>query len=157
MDKKYWFFGLALLVSFASGRWLAPEKVKTVVQTVEIENKSNNKDSEAERNKKKETTTTEKTNLDGSTEKTTHTVEETDTTKKTNESDSSQSTTSKTASKEIERGTSKVTISALAGTNITAPQIVYGASVYRGVLGPIGIGLFGFTNGIVGAMIGLSF
>lgn len=157
MSKKYWFYGLALLVSFASGRWLAPEKVKIEKQIVEVEKKSSTKDTDSERNKRKETTVTEKIGPDGSKETTSHTVETTETAKKKSQSDSSESTRAESETKEIERGTAKVTVSALAGTSFTSPQIVYGASVSKPILGPITVGVFYLTPGTLGGMLGLTF
>lgn len=157
MDKKYWLYGVALLVSFASGRFLVPEKVKIEKQIVEVEKKSLVKDTDSERNKHKETVVTEKINSDGSKETTTHVIEETQASKKENESNSSESAKDQRETKEVERGSSKTTVGFMAGTSFTSPQVIYGVSVYRGVLGPIGIGVWGLTNGIVGASIGISF
>lgn len=150
MTKKQWVaLGLTILAAFAFGRWSAPDKIKTV----EVEKQTSAKDSEADRNKHKDTTVTEKVNSDGSKETTTHTVEDTEATKKTSESSISEST----REKDVEKTSSKVTISVLAGTSLMSPQITYGASVYRPVLGPIGIGVWGLQSGTFGASIGISF
>lgn len=54
----------------------------------------------------------------------------------------------------------KTNISALAGydfTHVRALTPVYGVSVTREVLGPITVGAFGLTNGVVGISLGVSF
>jgi hypothetical protein len=50
-------------------------------------------------------------------------------------------------------------LSALAGINYQQPQqgLIYGVSVTKELIGPITIGAFGFTNGLVGGSIGISF
>ncbi len=158
MSRRYWAVGLALLVSFAAGRWLAPEKIKIEKQIIEVEKKSSNKDTEAERNKRKETIITEKINSDGSKETTTHIVEETSASKKAGESNNSESGRAENETKEIERGTAKVTISALAGTTFsTETPIVYGGSISKPIFGPITIGAWGLTNKTAGFSLGLTF
>jgi hypothetical protein len=52
-------------------------------------------------------------------------------------------------------GRSKLSLSALAGTDLRSP--VYGAHVSKEILGPVSVGIFGLTNGTFGASIGLNF
>lgn len=158
MTKKQWcLWAGALLVSFSFGRWSGPEKIKIEKQIVEVEKKSTTKDTEAERNKHKETTVTEVTKPDGTKETTTHTVEETSTDKKTGESDSVESSRASSETKEIEKSSGKTTLSVMAGTNISNPKVVYGAAAYHPILGPIGVGIWAFTDTTFGGSIGISF
>jgi len=53
--------------------------------------------------------------------------------------------------------TSTVNISLLAGYHYGDTSPLYGASVSKELLGPITIGLFGLTNGTVGASVGVNF
>lgn len=49
-------------------------------------------------------------------------------------------------------------ISVLGGVTLSArPELVYGVSISKQAIGPTTIGLFGLTNGILGASIGLNF
>lgn len=50
------------------------------------------------------------------------------------------------------------TISAMVGLNpMAGPVPTYGAQVSKKVLGPINVGVFGFTNGLIGASVGVTF
>lgn len=158
MTKRQWLLlAAALLTAFAFGRWSAPEKIKIQKQIVEVEKKSTTKDTEAERNKRKEITVTEVIRPDGTKETTTHTVEETTAVKKKAESDSSESNRASNETKEVEKSSSKTTVSLMVGTNLQNPKIVYGGSAYRPILGPVGIGLWGLTDKTLGASVGLTF
>ena len=64
----------------------------------------------------------------------------------------------KTETKEIEKSSSKLTISLLGAVNVTDPGLpTYGIAITRPILGPITVGAFGFQNGLVGVSIGLTF
>lgn len=159
LKAKIIIVSIALLASYAFGRYSAPTKEKIVTKTVEVEKKSDQTQTDAERNHRRETTTTKETHPDGTTTETTHSVDEAETHKETNKSSTDVITKSATEDKEITRDAAKVTISALAGlkvTDLTSPP-VYGAQVYRPILGPIGVGVGAFTSGLVLFSIGLSF
>lgn len=52
----------------------------------------------------------------------------------------------------------KTNISALVSVNIRERNaLIYGISVTREILGPVTVGVFGLTNGTVGASIGINF
>jgi len=52
----------------------------------------------------------------------------------------------------------KTNISALVSVNIKERNaLIYGISVTREILGPVTVGVFGLTNGTVGASIGINF
>lgn len=141
---------VALLCSFAAGRYTVPTKTITVTKTVEVEKKTENKDS----NKHYVVVKHETDKPDGTKEITT-TKTETDTTqtKVTDNTNISQD-----QSKTVISGSQKVTLAALAGVQMPGtPNIVYGASVTKPVLGPITIGIFGLTNSTFGASVGVSF
>lgn len=150
---------LLALLGFAFGRWSAPEKVKTVTQTVEVEKHTQQNQTDTDRDKHREVVTTEVTRPDGTTEKTTKTVEDTSTERKTKSTDSTVITQQTTQTKESTGATAKVTISALVGTNVTniAGGLVYGGSISKPILGPIAVGLWGLTSGVAGCSVGLSF
>lgn len=149
----------ALLTSFAAGRWLAPEKIRIEIKTVEVEKKIDQTQVDAERNRRRETTITEETRPDGTKTKTTHSTDEAETHKTVDKSTVDDVTKSTTEEKEVTRGTAKVTISALAGlkpTDLTAPP-VYGLAITKPILGPITVGLWGLTSGTIGFSAGLTF
>ncbi len=60
---------------------------------------------------------------------------------------------------EIYQVSNRVTISGLVATDLSQsiPKPIYGAHVSKEFIGPISIGAFGLTNGIIGLSIGLSF
>lgn len=151
---------LMLVTSFAIGRWSAPERVKIETHTVEVEKKTDSSQSASDRDRKRETTKTEVTRPDGTVEKTEKTVETTETHKETDRRDTSESARSNETSKEVTHASAKVTIAALAGVRLssltTASPVLYGAQVYRPVLGPIGIGVWGFTDLSFGVSLGIS-
>lgn len=141
---------VALAVAFASGRYLTPTKVVTEIKTVEVEKKT----SESDKNKHKETTIIEVAKPDGTKETTTKTVEDTDSKKSTTD----ETAKSSDQTKEVTREGSRLSISALAGTDVTnwAAGPIYGAHVSKDLLGPISIGVWGLTNKTGGISIGLS-
>lgn len=148
---------LALVTSYAFGYWTAPEKVKIEKQVVESTKNTENSNTDINRDKHKETTTTETIRPDGTRETTTKTVEDTKTDKKKNESDTSESTRAETDTKETEKSSSKTSILFMAGASLSAAPVNYGLAVSRPTLGPITVGVFGLQSGIIGGMLGLTF
>jgi len=149
---------VALATSFAFGRYFAPTKIKIQEKIVEVDTKSSDKTTEATRDKRKETVVKEVVKPDGTRETETRTIEETTASKGTKEKTSETKTTESEKSTEITRSTGRLNISALASVDTSKPtQVNYGLSVTRDVIGPISIGVFGFTNKTYGASLGLSF
>lgn len=150
---------IALLTAFAVGRYTVPEKIRIEKQIVEVEKKTETKETDTNRNKHKETKVVEVVKPDGTKETTTTTTEDTETDKKTNQQDHSESTNTTKETKEVTAGTQKTTIAFMAGTgfSLDSQKAFLGAQVYKPVLGPIGIGVWYLTNSTVGASIGLSF
>src|SRR5271166_2264531 len=149
MTLKYKILAVITIVvtSFAIGRFTTP--VKTVVQTkiVEVEKKVDNTDT-----KQNQTETITK-KPDGT--ETTTIITNTDTKNTSVDTTSVTDTSTKTVTKE----SSKVTISALAGAPISLHGIglpTYGIAISKEILGPIGVGVFGFTDGVGGVSISLS-
>lgn len=131
---------VALLIAFAGGRWTSPVKI------VETERKQTNTD----RDKHRETTTTETVTPGGTKTTVTKTTEDTKTERKTDTVDTK---TKETGS------SSKVTVAALAGVRLNdltkAP--VYGLSIQRPLLGPLGAAVWGLSDTTLGVGISLSF
>lgn len=139
-------------VAFASGRWLAPTKIKTEIKTVEVEKKTDNSKTKINR----DTTQVEITKPDGTKEITTKTHETTDTA----DSSTSQTLKSSDQTKEVAKDGSKVTLSILAGAPIRFSDIVqpiYGGIIMKPILGPITVGIWGLSNSTGGVSLGLSF
>lgn len=148
----------ALLLAFAAGRWAAPEKVRIETKVVEVENVHNETKTDIDKNRHTETTVTEIVRPDGTKEKTTRTTQDTQTTQKRDTASTKDTVTTAEETKEVTRGTAKVTISALAGAQIgSSTPLVYGASVSKPILGPITVGIFGLSNATFGASLGLTF
>lgn len=147
------------LASYAAGRWSAPEKIKIETKTVTVEKLIKDTDKTTDKDRHKKLVVTEKTDPDGTHTKTTtvtdDTVTQTNVKSKTTDDTASTSDTQK----EITRPSSKVTLSLMAGINLGlgGNPLIYGGSVYKPILGPIGLGVFYLTNGSTGASIGLSF
>lgn len=142
---------VALLTSFAAGRWLAPETIKTVKEIVKVKEKQKVKIVEKEVHRV--TTITEYP--DG---KKVTVIE--DNSKQTSNTDTSTHTDTKSKeTSEITRGTSKVTISALGGISLLNNPLVtvWGVSVTKPVFGPVAIGLWGLNNNTFGSSLGLTF
>lgn len=138
---------LALATSFAAGRFLIPQKIVTQTKTVTVEVEKEKQDTNTH------TETVDKILPDGT--KTITTVTDTSTKTTTTESNSTKTDTKS----ETTYAKDGVTISALAGIDVTNPAkgFVYGASISKPILGPISFGAFGLTNGTVGVSLGLKF
>ncbi len=143
---------IALLVSFAFGRFLGPEKVRVETKTVEAEKKTDIVKTDTDRHK--ETTITQTVSPDGTKQTVTRITE--DTTKKTDSKDVTTDSKTSDTVKEVTRSASKVTLSALGGIyDLKTP--VYGGSITKPMLGPIAVGVWGLSNFTVGVSIGLTF
>lgn len=157
MRVAWYYYVAAGILIFAFGRYSAPVKVKTVTKTVEVEKKTSQTDTEASRDKHKETTVTEIVRPDGTRETTTTTREDTEVHKTKSDTSTSEREKDTTASKEVTRETSRTTISAMYGLPVTGGVPVYGASISKPLLGPIAVGVWGLTPGVIGASVGLGF
>lgn len=145
----------ALALGLAIGRFSLPAKLVTKVQTVEVEKQQIVAMQKQQDNSVVVVTETKK--KDGSdvivttTQKNVVTVAKTD----TKEQDSKQSV----STKEVMYNTQKLGINVLAGpqsfSNLTT--IVYGGQLTYGILGPIDVGVYGFTDGRMGVSFGLRF
>ncbi len=145
---------VALLTAYGFGRWSSPEKVVTVVKTVEVEKKKSK--TETSKEVHRTTTITETTKPDGTKTVTTTIREDSVTEREKNTSENRSKSTEET--KEITRASAKVTVSALAGIDILSPGApLYGASLSKPVLGPITLGIWGLTNSVGGVSLGLTF
>ena len=145
---------LVVLTVFAAGRYSAPTKIKTETKIVEVEKKTDDKKSDVKDHKK--TTIVETTAPDGTKTKTTTITDD----KESKSDDKSTDDTSRTTdqTKEVSKGSSPLSVSLLAGLDISAPGTpIYGLAVSRPILGPVTLGLFGMTNRTGGVSIGLTF
>lgn len=153
--KKSIILLVLLAASFAAGRWLAPTKVVTVKEIVEIEKKDKKKEEE----KHTTTTTTETVKPDGT--KTTTTVVTEDIHTKEHEKETNISKNKE--SKEVVRDKPALNLALLVGSKVEFSQAPYigqsviGAYISKPILGPITAGLWGLSSGTVGVAIGLVF
>lgn len=154
---------VSLGTAFAVGRYTVPEKIKTVVQTVEVEKKVVTTDTDKKEKKHKEVVVTDTKNKDGSETTTTKTVEDTNLDNKTNDKIADNTSDTKTDSKEVTKTGSRLNISALGGVPISLSsgpgigKFVYGVHVSRDLIGPISVGLWGLSSSEFGMSIGLTF
>jgi len=151
----------ALVLAFASGYYLAPEKIKTEIKTVTVETKSDDKKTEENKDTHKEVVVTETQAPDGTKTTVTKTTEDTKVKDKSEDIKKDDLTVTKDKTTEITKSGRRINIEALVGMNlfngITNITPVYGAHMSTNVVGPVTAGLFGFTNGILGVSIGIGF
>lgn len=158
MTKTRWIvIGVGLLTAFAAGRWAAPEKVRIETKIVEVERKTETKDSETNKDKHKTTKTTEVVRPDGTRETTTETTEDTKTDKTKKDIETTDRETDSSTLKEITRASQKTTVSAMYGLSVTGDLPKWGGAVTKPVFGPISVGVFYLTPGVIGGMLGLTF
>lgn len=129
---------IIIVLAFYVGRYTSPTKVETKNVTIEIEKIKQHQD----------TIIVEKVNKDGSKETTTRIITDTD------------KDASKTSEQtKIVENKPSLNVYALGGLDVTNPAngFIVGAHVSKQLLGPISIGVFGFTNKTVGVSVGMSF
>jgi hypothetical protein len=134
----------------AAGRYLGPEKIKIETKTIEVAKKVQ----DVKKKKKKDTDVVIIKKPDGTEEIHKHITE--------NDNSDSQSKTDETKqtdrTKEVTRGDSKVTLSALAGFKLSNGMTpVYGISASKALLGPFTFGAFGLSDTTFGLSLGLQF
>jgi len=141
---------LITVTAYAFGRWSAPEKiVEKRVEVVRVD-----KSVDTNKDQRKEVVKHTVTKPDGTTETTETTV--TDTKKKTEVTVSTEKNVS--TEKTVTFSTSKVTIMALVGSELSLPLVpIYGLSITKPVLGPVTAGAWGFSNRTFGVSVGLTF
>lgn len=147
-NKKIILIIVAIIVSFAAGRYSTTvnetiDKTKTTDKTADID---------TSKNSHKVTNSVTLTKPDGTTEITTTTTIDSTTQKK--ELDNSKSVTNTETTK---KNSSAVNFSVLAGVDIKEFKPFYGVILTKELIGPITIGVFGLTNGVVGVSAGLNF
>lgn len=148
-----------MAATFAAGRWSAPEKIKTETKIVEVEKKVSVSDKDKKEKRHKKTEKKEVTKPDGTKEVITIITDDKTSEQSYKETQVSSNEKTTDEKKEVTKSSSRTHLSALAGIDVTKPSkgLTYGLHVSREILGPISIGIFGFTNGTAGCSIGLSF
>lgn len=150
---------LALVTAYAFGRYSAPTKVVTETKIVEVDKKTDSKSTDKNVKKNKKTTTTVTTHPDGTKEETTVVEENYDADSSTKEKSKDEAKTTSEDKKEVIRSGGITRVSAMFGFNGLSGDLRpgYGLHVTRSLLGPINVGAFGFTSGVVGVSLGLDF
>lgn len=152
---------VACLVSFAVGRYTVPISVKEESKEVDINKQVEKKKEERDVHEHRDVITKKVTRPDGTIEIEKRIVEDKNTTDKKSSSDTSLVESDKESKKEVIRGGSKTNISVLfrSRDNVFKNHTfdVYGASINRELLGPITIGVFGFSTGSGGLSLGVNF
>lgn len=139
---------LVIVISFAAGRYSSNvnetiDKTKTIDKTANID---------TSKNSHKVTNSVTITKPDGSTETTTTTTTDNNTDKK--EVDSSKTVSN---TEVVKKSAPLTNLSVIAAVDFQTKTPVYGGSVSRELIGPVTVGAFGLSNGIVGLSIGLNF
>lgn len=151
-----------LIIGTAIGYYLAPTKVKVETKIVEVEKKTEQRKTDTDRDKRKETTVTEITKPDGTKEVVTRTVEDTKTTRKTEteiEEDRKRNTERKEETSKSGRllGLSLLTGVSGLSNGLTSVQMVYGVHATYTVFGPVSLGVWGMSNVSGGLSVGFNF
>lgn len=154
---------VAVATVFAIGRYTAPEKIRIEKQIIEVEKKTENKNTDKNQDKHTKTIIVEVTKPDGTKETTTTITDDTKTDTKTNVTRTDDTNKSEIDIKEVIRNHSVVTINALTGTSFsisptpTMGPAIFGAHITKSILGPITVGGWGLSNGTGGVSVGLTF
>lgn len=150
---------ISLLVAFGFGRFSAPTKVIKEVETKIVEVKVEDTKTDTSRNRRVEKIITETTRPDGTKVVETRIVDASQTERSTEKETATNRTESSRNLEVVERDSGSTSISVLAAlgkdSSFTTP--IYGAHAQRRILGPISVGVFGLTTGVVGASLGLQF
>jgi hypothetical protein len=157
----------ALAVSFASGRYLTPVKIKTETKIVEVEKKTQDTKESNNKHTHKTTVVTETDKPNGEKDKVTTVTEDTgvvDT--KDNKTAIDDKVNSDTTKEEKKEG-GKTSVALMAGAQVnpnmlstpslTTSPFVFGAHVQRSIIGPVTIGVWGLSNLTFGASVGILF
>ncbi len=156
MDLKYKvLISVAVIaIAFAGGRYSTPVKTVTKIQTVTVEKETTKTDTDTAIHKI--ITKTEVDKPDGT--KTITTVTRDDTTKKTDSTSSDDKNTTSSTVEVSVKGSQKVNLAILAGTNYhDIGTLIVGAHVSTNLIGPVTIGAFGLSDGVLGVSLGLEF
>lgn len=148
MKLRYKILIIVVMVALAytSGRYLTPTKVQTVTKIQTVVKTITKHDVHT----KTITVVTQKP--DGTKIIQTTTSQDDDTTTGTATSVKNDS------SKLVENdGKDLTNISAMAGVDFRTKNLIYGAQVSKQLLGPVSMGLWGMTDGVVGVSVGISF
>lgn len=129
---------LMLIGCFYWGRYTAPTKIEIQTKTIEVEKVQQHQD----------TVIVEKVHKDGSKETTTRIV-----------TDTNKNTTKASEQNKIVEKKSSLNIYALGGIDVSNPAngFTIGAHISKQLLGPISLGVFGFTNKTAGISVGFNF
>lgn len=159
VNKKYISIGLALAFSFALGRYMTPEKIKTEEKIVYVEKKDTETQKEIDKKKHRVITKTETLLPDGTKTTTTTTDEKSDTNKTVWTKELVEKTLTEEREKLVEMGRNRVTISVISGyqfSDLSKPGVI-GGHITKPILGPIAIGVWGLSNSMGGVSLGLQF
>lgn len=146
---------VALGGAFAAGRWASPTKVITEIKTVEVEKKTDQTVADIKKHHKKKVVIVVSEKPDGDKQSTTTITDDSDSDNSSKTSQVQDTGKSSDNKHEEDHPEPKTTIAALAGINTRDAQIQYGLSVYRPIIGPLGIGIFGLGNVTDGISCGL--
>ncbi len=146
------------VVSGAIGRFTAPTKVKIETKTVEVIKEVKVSNEMKVKNKKKTVTTVTDTKPDGSKHETTTVTEGVVSSTNETVNDTKDGSISTTTSKEVTKASGRTNLSLLGGVSRDNSGLLsptYGVGVMRNILGPITIGVWGLTTGVLGASVGI--
>ena len=161
MDKKkISIVVIALICSFALGRYTVPTSVKEESKTAKTDQKKDTSNETVKSDRKYKIIVKEERRPDGTIVRTeTKVYDNKKENSKTDTKEENKSETSETK-KEVKRDGSRLSLSLLAGTKFnfsSTTSIDYGIMISRDVIGPFHLGAFGFTSGLVGFGVGVSF
>ena len=146
-----------VLVSVAVGRFTAPVKTKIEIKTVEVIKEVKVETKDTKKKDDKTYTKTETIKPDGTKTSVTTIVDKDTTDTRIDTKTNATTTVSQDSTKETTSRGGRLNLSLLGGmTSITNSTPIWGAHVSKEVLGPMTLGIFGFTNGSGGVSIGIN-
>lgn len=156
---------IAFIVGLVVGHFsLHPSSITKEAETVTKTNENKKVDtvSDVDQHRHMVTTTTEMDKPDGTKVKVTQVTDDTNTDNKTKTDDVDKTVSSVDAkSKEVIKYSSGVSFNVMYGAPLSLTSglgtPVYGVAASKTILGPFSIGAFGFTSGLAGVSVGLSF
>jgi len=148
---------ILLVAVFAFGRYSAPEKIKTVEKIVEVEKKTKEEKEQEKREIHRTTTITETIKPNGEKVIVTEIREDTNVVKNKDTAIVKDKVIEGTKDEEIVKSGSHLNVALLVGNKVDLSNGIIGAHISRNLIGPISIGLFGLSSGILGASVGLEF
>lgn len=149
---------VAALTIFAFGRWSAPEKIRIEKETLKVDVEKTDTTTRIKVDENKRITEVEIVKPDGTVIKK-KTVDIGNSSETNNQNSTEKNKTELTKETKVVERNGRITLSMIAGleiSNLKGP-VAFGGHITKPIFGPITLGAFGLSNGMVGLSLGLQF